>query len=69
MVWVVDVANFFRRLLIRIVGDDIEIKALDNKLPVPTEFLVGSSKLAVYELSVRLSPAVSLCISQALTFS
>ncbi|KAJ2956748.1 hypothetical protein NQZ79_g7424 [Umbelopsis isabellina] len=39
------------RLLIRIVGDDIEIKALDCKQPVPTEFLVGSPKLAVYELS------------------
>lgn len=40
------------RLLIRIVGDEIEIKALDPRLPVPTEFLVGSQKLAVYELSV-----------------
>ncbi|GAB5593792.1 poly(A)-specific ribonuclease [Umbelopsis nana] len=39
------------RLLIRIVGDEIEIKALDPRLPVPTEFLVGSQKLAVYELS------------------
>ncbi|CAO3669082.1 unnamed protein product [Umbelopsis vinacea] len=39
------------RLLIRIVGDEIEIKALDPRLPVPTEFLVGSQQLAVYELS------------------
>jgi hypothetical protein len=49
---------FAHRLLIRIVGDEIEIKALDPRLPVPTEFLVGSQQLAVYELSVSCSAIV-----------
>jgi hypothetical protein len=40
------------RLLIRIVEDEIDIKALDPRQPVPIELLVGSQQLAVYELSV-----------------
>ncbi|KAI9283728.1 ubiquitin carboxyl-terminal hydrolase-domain-containing protein [Umbelopsis sp. AD052] len=47
------------RLLIRIVEDEIDIKALDARQPVPIELLVGSQQLAVYELSSIVSQVQS----------
>jgi hypothetical protein len=47
-------------LLIRIVEDEIDIKALDPRQPVPIELLVGSQQLAVYELSVSPSFSTSM---------